>query len=100
MNTFHVGQRVVCIARGVWLAARSLGCTVPVSGQVYTIRDVYVDPYDKVSVGVHLVEVVNPKDYCGRPVEVGWHVHEFRPVRETDISVFLAMLSKAPEEVF
>lgn len=100
MNTFHVGQRVVCIARGDWPRARAEGLRVPVRGQVYVIRDVYVDPnYDEV--GVRLVEVVNPRDmlFNGEPWETGWLADEFRPVRETDISIFTAMLTRVPEEV-
>jgi hypothetical protein len=43
------------------------------------------------------VEIVNPATYYG--YEVGWYAGEFRPVKTTDISIFLAMLTKVPEGV-
>jgi hypothetical protein len=98
MNQFHVGQRVVCVATGPWKATLELGYKTPVRGEVYTVREVYVDSGDEVTVGVRLVEIVNPATYYG--YEVGWYAGEFRPVKTTDISIFLAMLQKTPEEVF
>jgi len=108
---FHIGQKVVCIARGDWRKAKikylyrvGIGLNVPVSGQVYTIRDLVWDdrgpdgPDDVKgigAVGVLLMEVVNGID-PDTGIESLWPSYEFKPLNEskTDIGVFTKMLDK------
>lgn len=61
---FHVGQKVVCIAEfrkeDAWVYD-ALGVTLPVKGEVYTVREVRQElADDDVSYGLLLVEIVNP----------------------------------------
>jgi hypothetical protein len=93
--TFHVGQKVVCVnASGLEAVARRLSVDVPKQGAVYTIRSFYI------SDGVFLEEVRNPPNPGYPEWDIAaWHAWRFRPIRETDISIFTAMLNraKAPE---
>lgn len=95
---FHVGQKVVCIE--TWVRREGYGDEVgPVAGKVYTIRalldeDVWGD------LGLHLEEIVNPvRNYFGGPLEPGFARRRFRPVKTTNIDVFLNMLAPTPSEV-
>ena len=96
---FHVGQLVVCVdedpashAKPGWSYVGDLdGLT---RGSVYTIRDVLVDPVQRGN-SVRLVEIVRSV-YRGR--EVPYAVERFRPVDETKLSVFKAMLVSPPKE--
>jgi len=94
-----VGQRVECIAKGDW--SRTMqecpALIVPRHGQIYTIREVYRDPFQG-HTAIRLVEIVNPDHLVMKGLilylEAGWLPHEFRPLdeRETDISVFTKLL--------
>jgi hypothetical protein len=90
--SFRVGQKVVCVKNG---AAKWRGQTQARVGEIYTIRDVYVDPISG-DVGIHLAEIINPLHPCG--IEYGFYAKRFRPVvsRKTDISIFHAILNGAP----
>lgn len=94
-----VGQKVVCIATGDWKKVLSYdpACSVPKRGNIYTIREIYLDPYSG-STGIRLVEIVNALGlYLGtdRLIERGWCLHEFKPLEEkkTNISIFTRMLT-------
>lgn len=107
MTDFYIGQKVVCIAKGDWSTAIQIHLeggqrvVVPKAGDIYTIRDIYIDPFIGVT-GIRLVEVVN--DSITRwanyklYMEIGWHEHEFRPLQErkTDISIFRKLLNPSP----
>lgn len=92
---FDVGQRVVCIVDAEWvLAVTQVPCTgaLPVKGCVYTIRSITA------------AVVV----YGGKVVDLWLELHElsgeyeasaFRPVRNTDISVFTDLLAPTPKEL-
>ena len=96
MNNFHVGQRVVCIAKG-WVpywADQAPAPELPREGNVYTIREIYAvaPPYSSLL----LAEIPSGHTFAS---------HGFRPVieRKTDIGVFEALLlrkdARAPELV-
>lgn len=98
---FRIGQRVVCI-RDVnegygWAATNKY--SVPKVGCVYTIRD--FDGAD----GLRVEEVVNPLMDCIHTA-TGLHIFDepsfdtdrFRPVKETSIDVFTAMLAPTPNK--
>lgn len=98
--TFHVGQKVVCIAKGRWEKTRTdfPGIIVPERGKIYTIREVYRDVFSGVT-GIRLKEIVNADFLIWKGatyyIEMGWHSHEFRPLEEkkTDISIFQKILT-------
>lgn len=61
---FHVGQKVVCIGEfrneDAWVYDE-MGVTLPVRGEVYTVREVRQElSDDDVACGLLLVEIVNP----------------------------------------
>lgn len=94
--TFHVGQMVVCVDdsfRGIiWR-----GEILPVKGQVYTIRSMYADGD---AVGLRLEEIVNEqKVYSDGVNECAFNARYFRPVKQTSIDCFTAILTKTPETV-
>jgi hypothetical protein len=97
MNTFYAGQKVVCIARGPYQEFRDLGFSVPVRGGIYTIREIYIDPLVSL-IGVRLEEIRNPHSALFTfPAEPGFCASEFRPVKETDISIFQKLLKPVKE---
>ena len=95
--TFNVGQKVVCITDDWQHSMRHLVPNVPRKGSIYHVRG-----YDRVviapdSVGhkyIWLCEITNPRVGLTEPSFLAAH---FRPVieRETDISIFTAMLNPA-----
>lgn len=105
---FYIGQKVIAVPNNPkgWIKAKDHGYNVPEPGQTYTIRAIYLDPYeyekDEPMIGVRLAEVVNPpyvKCSCGNinckstiHMELGFPHYEFRPA--TDISVFKQALEK------
>lgn len=100
---FHLGQQVICI-NDVGLRNHSDLKDV-VRGCIYTIRDiVYYDepdhPEDHGVPGLLLEEVVNDlcvfeDGYIGEPAFLGWR---FRPVKKTDISIFMSLLEPTEGE--
>ncbi len=97
---FWVGQKVVYLRR---MDARplseeerrssSLGHpNLPTAGDVYTIRDIYVDSYWNEPF-VRLVEVVNPTiTWVNGTFEAGFNHTRFRPA--TDITIFKEIVAK------
>jgi hypothetical protein len=82
---FRVGQKVVCVD------ASGLTTNRPLSiGAVYTIRELYDDPFN--GLGVMLEEIINSMCSTG---EYGYRSVRFRPIveRKTDISMFTKMLT-------
>ena len=97
----RVGQKVICInARHPDLALYDEA--LPTEGAIYTIRAIVLwSLRGGDEDGLHLVEIVNtPRVYftpSGRVLaELIFRVSRFRPVRETNIDVFLKMLEPAP----
>lgn len=96
---FYVGQKVVCVdadpgsydSKGVTASSDMDGLA---HGRVYTIRAAGVDPFWR-EPALWLDEVVRPIRVVSH--EVGFGAFRFRPVveRETDISIFRAMLNPA-----
>jgi hypothetical protein len=105
---FHVGQKVVCInvAPGRdGLVPRYRGIALPALGGVYTIRDIFdARRYGHDDLGLLMEEIVNPiRRYISEhgPVtcEQFWLSYRFRPLRTTNIDVFLKMLEPARERI-
>jgi hypothetical protein len=102
---FHVGQRVICTnvtPRRDGLHPRYASTAIPVLGAAYTIRAIFdARPYGHDDVGTLLEEVVNPiRRYISQrgpvTVEQFWLAYRFRPLRTTNIDVFLRMLEPEP----
>jgi len=100
MNTFYVGQKVVCVYTGdfpdmIEAITQRLVCNTLdglEEGKIYTIREVYlyrhpasVHPYPDVNIRV--VEIVRG------PEDMGFRADRFRPLQEKkyDISIFQKM---------
>jgi hypothetical protein len=103
--TFHVGQKVVCVnasfRNGPWDKGR---VNLPVLNSIYTVRDVGTEWWadGAVDEALWLAEIANPVARWSigpSPRELGFWAQRFVPVRETDISIFTAMLNKQPERV-
>lgn len=95
--TFHVGQRVVCVDDANWRKKWIAKCpNRPIAGSVYTIREIRQKPN---SLGFLLMEITNrPRKFRLGRLEPCFYAHRFRPVRDTDISIFTSMLSPAPTD--
>jgi hypothetical protein len=98
--TFRVGQRVVCVKRDAWTDALSQlpleADNFPVFGMVYTVRTI-----DAAHGNLYLrfEEIVNaPRNYVNGLDECNFWAARFRPVKETDISIFTAMLAPTPKQ--
>lgn len=114
--TLQAGDRVVCINISGWRKRGYGDETLPVQGQTYTIREVFVIDGGVLVEGqgiidlpmVRLVEIVNPvreywphgHDQPSMVVECGFAAHRFRPLvtTKTDISVFKKILADAGNE--
>jgi hypothetical protein len=97
---FFVGQRVSCTNDRNWPTPRDFGDyspILPVRGRVYTVRAILRRPeWDEG--GLHLVEIVNPvRLRRSRAFELAFRQSRFRPLRATNIDLFLEMLEPAPE---
>jgi hypothetical protein len=83
------GQRVVCIDDTFPEMVRAIYRQLPVKGRTYTIREVYlgrekiVKGGDSATVGLLLVELLNPPDpfHAGRE-ELGFSSERFAPLEE------------------
>ncbi len=83
------GQRVVCINDTFPEMVRAIYTELPVKGRTYTIREVYlgreriVKGGDSATVGLLLVELLNPPDpfHAGRE-ELGFSSERFAPLEE------------------
>jgi hypothetical protein len=102
LTVFHVGQKVVCVNDQAWPRAYGYTPKLPKCGVIYTIRaiiDCRAWGYDED--GLLLAEIVNPKRihvtrFRPRLSEVKFRMSRFRPVRTTNIDVFLKMLEPDP----
>jgi hypothetical protein len=84
--SFHVGQKVVCIKDTDWYPRMKQPWqneTLPVKGEVYTIRDI-VPNWDRGKTGLRLVEIVNEpaiyEGHLGRRWECCFNISRFRPL--------------------
>ncbi|HYT40721.1 MAG TPA: hypothetical protein VEP90_00115 [Methylomirabilota bacterium] len=93
-NHFVVGQKVVCIEDD-WNIYYEERVSFPKKGNIYTIRSMEMI-YDE-SLGLTFVEIVNPVEiYDDGFGEAVFAAYCFRPVKETSIDVFNAILKKVP----
>lgn len=107
MVNFYVGQKVACIDASHSENGTLHGLT---EGKIYTIRDVGLTPNEYLeatglnqSIVIKLYEIIRPSTWYlnGRigHEEIGYCASRFRPLIETDISIFIAMLTPTPEHV-
>jgi hypothetical protein len=108
MTPFYAGQKVVCIDADTGNDKRFNGKLDGLTeGRVYTIRKVEPPPlkwlvwYPDLALPnklwVFLEEIVRPIHAKGT-FEVGYRSDRFRPLVETDISVFQALLNPTPAQ--
>ncbi len=98
---FEVGKRVVCVdddvkryQRSGFIYSRSLHGLI--KGKVYTIRKVGYGCDREDGVLVWLDEIIRPvKSHEG--TEQGYSINRFRPIDETRIDQFRAMLTNLPK---
>jgi hypothetical protein len=98
---YRIGQRVQYVDDRWPAAGRYQRETVPTRGWVYTVREILpckAFGYDED--GLRHVEIVNPVILYATPLgpatfELTFRVSRFRPVRTTNIDVFLEMLVPA-----
>ncbi len=83
------GQKVVCINDRFPAVVRAIYKQLPVKGITYTIRDVFlgrekvVKAGDSATVGLLLVELVNPPDPLHKgQQELGFNSERFAPLEE------------------
>lgn len=101
MCNFHVGQRIV-LAKEYddfdHIRAMLQGDVLPVTGVVYTVREIEPEPVDGLWY-IRLVEIKNDPLPFDFERESAFNSARFRPVveRKTDISVFTAMLNTSKE---
>jgi hypothetical protein len=94
MNTqFHIGQQIVCIDDCWRHPFRHLVPHLPVAGRIYTIREFDADS-PGYCIFLWLEEIVNPPGH-----EVSFASHCFRPVKKTDISVFMVEQRPRPKKL-
>ena len=90
---FRVGQKVVCVVEWSEPVVPGSYSDFPRKGCVYTIRELLHVGSEP---SLRLCEIVNPPSfYCNIAyhIEAGWVLWAFRPVVETDISIFTKMLT-------
>lgn len=88
MTPFYVGQKVVCVNDS---PHRTRGPVACVNGGIYTVVEIAAKPDENGSYGIALAEIrASPRGYLGAS---GYFRRDrFRPVVNTDISIFTAML--------
>jgi len=96
---YHIGAKIICVndqydKHPLWPE----NFKYPVLNEVYTIREIIVNARD---VTFLLEEIINePIKWDEKTfIEVSWFSWHFRPVKETDISVFTAMLNLPPKQI-
>jgi hypothetical protein len=91
-----VGDKVVC-TRGAAVGRPETGFWCPQTGEVYTIRQMWMYGDNPILL---LMEYVHPESWDGVN-EMGWDATRFRPVtpRNTDISFAYEILRKATKPV-
>lgn len=97
MTHWYVGQKVQCIAdwEGPYLDKH-----YPENGSVYTIEHIEPRFYKgEEQIGFLLLEISNPPRWLGAKfMEIAFAATGFRPLVNTDISVFEKMLAKKPRK--
>ena len=100
--TFHIGQKVVCVNGEFNKSWADLPVSLPQQREVYTIRALGCFNFNgsPATPVMWLFEIQNNEELWedGSAGEVGFDVHRFRPVKETDISIFTAMLTPTPKQ--
>ena len=83
------GQKVVCINDGFPALVKAIYKQLPVKGKTYTIREVFlgrekvVKAGDSATVGLLLLELINPPDPLHRgQQELGFNSERFAPLEE------------------
>lgn len=95
---FEVGQQVVCVDDHFDHPNRH-GFHRPTKGDRYIVREFVPDFGGEPC--IRLSEIINPPVVWRGdvfPEELAFKASRFRPIRKTDISIFTAMLNKAPEK--
>ena len=101
---FAIGQKVVCVDDRLRTGRRYYRENLPKNGVVYTVRemvDARARGYTDEDWGLRLVEIVNRKRWYTPPngrifTEMFFSASRFRPLRSTNIDVFLKMLEPTP----
>lgn len=97
---FHVGQKVVCVdadvTDGIWVEGEA-----PEKGRVYTVKGVHLNNRGEVVLHLHEIDRADYSKVWHRNHNLGYGAYRFRPVveRETDISLFTAMLTPTKKTV-
>jgi hypothetical protein len=105
LTVFFVGQKIICVNASNWprWTESDDRPTLPMKGSVYTVRAIaprIIDGHDED--GLHLAEIVNPVRDGRSPngvwkrSELAFRQSRFRPLRASNIDVFLEMLEPAP----
>lgn len=94
MAVFRVGQKVVCIDAQPHSNMLSVGwlADVPIKGAVYTVTDITQRPKHVICECPNALRFAEIKNLA----DVGYCAHRFRPIQETNIDVFRAMLKPLP----
>lgn len=100
MKDWHVGQKVACVSSfGHRIMEPE---TYPVTGEIYTVRDIDIDPTLNEAF-FRLEEIVNaPRNLHANGVvlfgEKTFWSGRFRPIKTTSIDCFLAILTSPDVE--
>src|SRR6266566_2740334 len=97
-NHFVVGQQVYCIRDDWEIYEDEIS---PKKGNIYTIRSMeMINDYEYGEcLGLRFKEIVNPVlTYTDGIGEAIFHALCFRPIKETSIDVFKAILKKIPTQ--
>jgi hypothetical protein len=87
MADWYVGQKIIRVSNSG--SARHGFETIPVVGQVYTIRDIQLHPWAKYEVFFLLDEIVNKEAvYGGLTCEYRFGSSNFRPICTTKLDCF------------
>lgn len=93
---FYVGQKVVCVDDKSHPGASWGSTETPKCGDIYTVSGVLLSNDDVLV--LHLIEI--QRDRESRAIfgpDVGFGAYRFRPLINTDISMFEAMLNPQRE---
>jgi hypothetical protein len=103
---FFIGQRVLCTNDRNWPDFSRDGYvpTLPKAGAIYTVREIMlgVPAQGHDEDGLWLAEIVNQtvvvRDHRGGAyvAEIAFRMSRFRPLRATNIDIFLEMLAPVP----
>lgn len=98
---WYVGMKVVCIS-GPLIQNRTK-ITQPIIGSIYTIREIFPCSPQKVDlcpISIRLIEIINtPRQYLEGFSECKFFACRFRPLHNTDISIFNSLLNPTPKQI-